>query len=136
MVSRMEGRRSVESAGDCGGAQYGFTLLAIGNLARKRVSARLVIEKDGGDYGFHVAAHVSAIVVELLNDTIQVVPARMARDQPLDELASAEWTYVSVVEDGIQGLLEILRTVILEVRAGWIGLAAPGRRQNNIVEQP
>ena len=52
----------------------------------------------------------------------------MAGDQPLDELAADERPDVLVVEDGIQGELQVLRTVVVEVGRARIGLAALGRR--------
>ena len=76
-----------------------------------------------------------AVVVEHLHDAIEVAGAGIAGHQPLDELAADERPDVLVVEDRIERQLQILRAVAVEVRVGGVGLAAPGRRQDHVVEQ-
>ena len=53
----------------------------------------------------------------------------------MDQLAANERADVLVVEDGVEGELQVLRAIGVEVGVRRAGLAAPGLRQDGIVQQ-
>ena len=82
-----------------------------------------------------VAANAGAVVVENLRDAINVIAARIAGDEPLDQLAADKRPDILVVENRIQRRLQILRAVIVKICQRRIRRVAQSRRQHDIVEQ-
>src|SRR5262249_11138993 len=89
-------------------AQERLTLFTIGGLVQERRAAGLVIQKDGFNHCLHVPTHASAVVVELLDDTIQIIAAWITRNEALNQLAADKRPHILVVEDGIEGCFQII----------------------------
>src|SRR5438128_210334 len=115
MKAGRNGGRGGESTGHSRGAQQRLALLSKPRIVERARAARFVIQQDRPDHRFHVAANSSPVIVERLNDSINVIAAGAARDEPLDKLPANKWADIFIVENRIERLLEILKTVRIEL---------------------
>ncbi len=97
-VSSADGRWRGERPGQRRDAQQRLALFAKGGLRNHVCAASLVIKQDGLDDRLQIAPDTGAVVVENLCDTVDVIAARIAGDEPLDELAANERPDVLVVK--------------------------------------
>ncbi len=112
MLPTIEGaaaRLRREGASHVGKAKQRLLHLAVvgtGEGGRSRI-ARLVIHQDGGDHGLHIAAYSLAVVLENRGHPLQIRWAGVAGDQMLDQLLGNEDRGIGVVEQGVEGDLQV-----------------------------
>jgi len=115
LESRIEGIVP-DRAQRVGDEQHGLPQVAEGRIRWR--CARFRIEEHGRDDGLHVAAGTGAehgtagtrvvAAVEGLRDVLDVVRAGVAGHELLDERLADEGTNIVVVEDVVQGSLELV----------------------------
>src|SRR5690349_8985605 len=79
-----QGRWTWKRPSHSGGAQERFTLFAESWFIKQGGAASLIVQQNGFDYGFQVAANACPIVVESLDNAVKVIAARMTRDESLN----------------------------------------------------
>src|SRR5271165_14581 len=80
--------------------------------------ARLRIQKNCADYRLEIAPNSASVVVEDSADPCYVSRTRIAGDQILDEVLRQEWPDVRMIEDILQGRIQIRLYVVARGQRG------------------
>src|SRR5437773_4710897 len=79
-----------------------------GALGGRETDACVVVHQNCAHDRLQIAAHALAVVVKNGDDAIDVTGAGIARHQSLNQLPANKWSDVRMVEDRVEGRLQIL----------------------------